>query len=103
MEKFINSAAKGYADMYGVSASDIFDIELEGSSVGRKAVEGDTTGNIIGLSSANVNQSNIECFNVCLDAVAVIVNKNNTTVNDLTLIQLYQIYTGEIKKFSEIK
>lgn len=103
MEKLINSFAKGYADMYGVNPSDIFDIELEGSSVGRKAVENDTIGNVIGLSSASVNQDNIESFNVCLDAVAVIVNNNNTAINDLTLFQLYQIYTGEIKKFSEIK
>ncbi len=103
MEKFINAAAKGYADLYGANAEDIFDIQLEGSSVGRKAAEEDTTGNVIGLSSASVDEEGIESFNVCLDAVAVIVNKNNTTVNDLTLAELYDIFSGKIKKFSEIK
>ncbi len=103
MEKFINSAAKGYADIYGVAAEDIFDIQLEGSSIGRKAVEDDTKGNVIGLSSASVNQDDIDSFNVCLDAVVVIVNKENTSVTDLTLTQLYDIFSGKIKKFSEVK
>lgn len=103
MEKFINSAAKGYAELYGAKAEDIFDIQLEGSSVGRKAVEDDTNGNVIGLSSASVNQDDIDSFNVCLDAVVVIVNKENTDVNDLTLGQLYDIFSGKITKFSELK
>ena len=102
MEKFINEAAKGYADAYGVKAEDIFDIQLEGSSVGRKAVEDDTHGNVIGLSSAAVKQDNIDSFNVCLDAVAVIVNKNNDKITNLTIGQLYDIFTGKITKFSEI-
>lgn len=102
MEKFINAAAKGYADLYGVDASTLFDIELEGSSVGRKAAESDTKGNVIGLSSSAVNQDNIDSFNVCLDAVAVIVNKENTTVTNLTLKQLYDIFTAKIKKFNEL-
>ena len=103
MEKFINSAAKGYADLYGVKAEDIFDIQLEGSSVGRKAVENDTVGNVIGLSSASVKQDNIDSFNVCLDAVVVIVNKENTSITDLTLAQLYDIFSGKITKFCELK
>ena len=103
MEKFINSAAKGYADLYGVKAEDIFDIQLEGSSVGRKAVENDTVGNVIGLSSASVKQDNIDSFNVCLDAVVVIVNKENTSITALTLAQLYDIFSGKITKFSELK
>lgn len=102
MEKVINAAAKGYADVYGVKAEDLFDIELEGSSVGRKAVENDTTGNVIGLSSASVVQDNIDSFNLCLDAVAVIVNKANTEVGDLTLEQLYAIFSGSVTKFSEL-
>lgn len=102
MEKFIISAAKGYADMYGINAEELFDIQLEGSSVGRKAVEEDTVGNVIGLSSAGVNQDNIDSFNVCLDAVAVIVNKDNTAITNLTLEQLYSIFSGKTTKFSEI-
>ena len=103
MEKFINSAAKAYADMYGAKAEEIFDIQLEGSSVGRKAVENDTTGNVIGLSSAEVKQDGIKSLNVCLDAVVVIVNNDNKDVTDLSINQLYDIFSGKIKKFSEIK
>ena len=66
MEKFINAAAKAYADLYGVGAEEIFDIQLEGSSVGRKAVEDDTKGNVIGLSSASVNQADITSLTLAL-------------------------------------
>lgn len=102
MEKLITAAAKAYAELYGVKAEDVFDIELEGSSVGRKAVEDDTVGNVIGLSSAAVNQANIDSFNLCLDAVAVVVNRSNTAVTDLTLAQLYNIFSGKVTKFSEL-
>lgn len=102
MEKFINAAAKAYADLYGTAAEDIFDIQLEGSSVGRKAVEDDTNGNVIGLSSASVDQEDINSFNACLDAVVVIVHKENTDITNLTLNNLYDIFSGKITKFSEI-
>lgn len=102
MEKVINAAAKGYAEVYGANAEDLFDIELEGSSVGRKAVENDTTGNVIGLSSASVAQDNVNSFNLCLDAVAVIVNKDNIEITDLTLEQLYAIFSGSVTKFSAL-
>lgn len=102
MEKVITGAAKNYAALYGVNAEDLFDIELEGSSVGRKAAESDTDGNVIGLSSAAVAQDDIDSFNLCLDAVAVIVNKSNTIVTDLTLAQLYAIFSGSVTKFSAL-
>ena len=102
MEKVITGAAKNYAALYGVNAEDLFDIELEGSSVGRKAAESDTVGNVIGLSSAAVAQEDIDSFNLCLDAVAVIVNKSNSTVTDLTLAQLYAIFSGSVTKFSAL-
>ena len=102
MEKFINAAAKAYADLYGVGAEEIFDIQLEGSSVGRKAVEDDTKGNVIGLSSASVNQADITSFNACLDAVVVIVHKDNADISELTLKNLYDIFSGKVTKFSEI-
>jgi phosphate transport system substrate-binding protein len=103
MEKFINATAKGYADQYAVQAETIFDIQLNGSSEGKKKVQEDTTGNTIGLSSAKVVDENINSFNVCLDAVAVVVNKANTTVGDLTLKQLYEIFSGQTTKFSAIQ
>ncbi len=71
--------------------------------MGRKAAENDTVGNVIGLSSAAVKQDNIDSFNACLPmAVAVIVNKENTAVSDLTLEQLYAIFSGKTTKFSEL-
>ncbi len=103
MEKFINATAKGYADQYAVQAETIFDIQLNGSSEGKKKVQEDTTGNTIGLSSAKVVDEKINSFNLCLDAVAVVVNKANTTVSDLTLKQLYEIFSGQITKFSAIQ
>lgn len=102
MEQFIKNAMEGYATLYGKSANDIFTLDLQSSSVGKSKVLSDRTGNVIGLSSASVNESGINSFNVCLDAVAVIVNNDNQTVNDLSLSQLYDIYTGKITKFSQL-
>ena len=102
MEKFIKKAMSGYASLYGRTADDIFTLDLQGSSVGKTAVQNDKNGNVIGLSSASVKEEGINSFNVCLDAVAVIVNNANTQINNLTLAQLYDIYTGKVTKFSEI-
>ena len=102
MEKFIKNAMEGYADLYGTTADAIFTLDLQGSSVGKSAVKNDNAGNVIGLSSASVAEDGIDSFNVCLDAVAVVVNNNNETVNDLTLAQLYDIFSGQITKFGEL-
>lgn len=102
MEKFIKKAMSGYASLYGRTADELFTLDLQGSSVGVSAVENDKNGNVIGLSSAAVKEDGINSFNVCLDAVAVIVNKQNESVNDLTIAQLYGIYSGAITKFSEL-
>ncbi len=102
LEKLIMAAAKAYAELYGVNAESIFDIQLEGSSVGRKAVENDTVGNTIGLSSASVAQSNIDSFTLCLDAIAVIVHSQNS-LESLTLSELYGIFSGEIQKFKDLR
>ncbi|MBO5458384.1 MAG: substrate-binding domain-containing protein [Clostridia bacterium] len=102
MEKFIKKAMSGYASLYGRTADELFTLDLQGSSVGKTAVQNDKNGNVIGLSSASVKEEGINSFNVCLDAVAVIVNNANTQINNLTLAQLYDIYTGKVTKFSEI-
>ena len=102
VEKLINLAVKGYVDLYGVKATDIFDIQLEGSSVGKKAVENDKIGNVIGLSSVSVTAEDIRVFNVCLDAVAVIVHPQNTLAQDVTIENLYDIYSGKINRFSQL-
>lgn len=102
VEKFIKKAMSGYATLYGKTADELFTLDLQGSSVGKTAVKNDKNGNVIGLSSASVQETGIFSFNVCLDAVAVIVHKANLAINDLTLKQLYQIYSGEMKTFSAI-
>ena len=102
MEKFIKKAMSGYATLYGRTADEIFTLDLQGSSVGKTAVQNDKNGNVIGLSSASVKEEGINSFNVCLDAVAVIVNNANENVNDLTIAQLYDIFSGKVTKFSEI-
>lgn len=102
VEKFINSAAKHYAKLYSVKPEEVFDIQLEGTSVGRKAVAEDKKGNVIGLASATVEQKDIKSFNACLDGVAVIVNKENEAVSDLSLKQLYDIFSGKIRFFQEL-
>ena len=102
MEKFIKKAMSGYAKLYGRTADEIFTLDLQGSSVGKPAVQNDKNGNVIGLSAASVKEEGINSFNVCLDAVAVIVNNANEKVNDLTIAQLYDIFSGKVTKFSEI-
>ena len=102
MEKFIKKAMSGYASLYGRTADELFTLDLQGSSVGKTAVQNDKNGSVIGLSSASVKEEGINSFNVCLDAVAVIVNNANENVNSLTIAQLYDIFSGRITKFSEI-
>ena len=102
MEKFIKKAMSGYASLYGKTADELFTLDLQGSSVGKTAAKNDKNGNVIGLSSASVKEDGINSFNVCLDAVAVIVNNDNAKINDLTIKQLYDIFSGKITKFSEI-
>lgn len=103
MERLIFEAAKGYASLYGENAETLFDIQLEGSSVGVRAVEQDRVGNVIGLSSAEVDRDGILTLRVCADAVAVVVNANNPWVKNLTTAQLYGIFSGSVKYFRELE
>ena len=64
MEKFIKKAMSGYATLYGRTADEIFTLDLQGSSVGKTAVQNDKNGNVIGLSSASVKEEGINSFNV---------------------------------------
>ena len=102
MEKFIKKAMSGYANLYGRTADELFTLDLQGSSVGKTAVQNDKNGNVIGLSSVSVKEDGVNSFNVCLDAVAVIVNNANKNVNNLTIAELYDIFSGKVTKFSEI-
>jgi phosphate transport system substrate-binding protein len=82
-----------------------FDLDAQGSSAGISAAKADTTGNVVGMSSSALKAADaavIEQFDIALDAVAIIVHKNNK-INDLTIEQIFDIYTGAVKKFSAIK
>lgn len=73
-----------------------------GSGGGRTAVENDTTGATLGLASSSSPKASYVENTVCLDAVAVIVNPANE-ISDISILNLFNIYTGAVKKFSEIK
>ena len=90
---------------HGVAAAN-FDKQCEGSSAGMTAAKNDTTtGNVIGMSSSELSDADaaeLEQFTVARDAIAVIVNKDNDQISNITIEQLFDIYTGAITKFSQL-
>ncbi len=74
---------------------------FNGSSNGRSAVEKDTNGTTIGLASSSKESDKYIQHILCIDAIAVIVHRENE-IDNLTVEQLFDIYTGKITKFSEI-
>ncbi|MDR0751947.1 MAG: substrate-binding domain-containing protein [Christensenellaceae bacterium] len=101
MQKLIaDYQTKGGTNVTGVA----FDLDAQGSSAGISATKADIEGTVIGMSSSALKAADAEsldAFNIALDAVAIIVNKENTITN-LTVAQIFDIYTGKITKFSEI-
>lgn len=82
----------------------VFEKDAQGSSYGTSAAKNDTVGNVIGMSSSKIKDADaplLNQFTVALDAVAIIVNKNNS-VNNVTVSQLFDIYTGTITKYSQL-
>lgn len=89
---------------HGVVAGN-FDKQCEGSSAGMTAAKGDNKGNTIGMSSSELSDADaaeLEQFTVARDAIAVIVNKDNDQISNITIEQLFDIYTGAITKFSQL-
>lgn len=104
MEDIIKKLADAYIALCGDKVSAVnFTFDFPGSGGGRTATTEDTTGNVIGLASSSSPNAAYTENTLCLDAVAVIVNKENDAVTNLTKEQLKGIYTGAIKKFSELK
>lgn len=104
MEDIIKKLADAYIALCGDKVSAVnFTFDFPGSGGGRTATTEDTTGNVIGLASSSSPNAAYTENTLCLDAVAVIVNKENDAVTSLTKEQLKGIYTGAIKKFSELK
>ncbi len=93
--------AKGGTKVTGIN----FDVDCVSSSAGISATKGDTNGNVIGMSSSAIKSGDAPSFNyfsIALDAVAIIVNNDNI-IESLTIKQLFDIYTGAIKKFSDLE
>ncbi len=104
MEYMIKQMIASYKELLGYKADNInFSYSFNGSSEGRTAVKNDTNGTTIGLASSSKTDTAYNEFTLCLDAVAVIVNKDNDQIDNVTKEQLKSIYTGEIKKFSQVK
>lgn len=101
MDKLIGKYKEiGGASVAGVEISK----NCQGTSHGITAVKADKTGNVIGLGSSAVKEANeaeIAHFEIALDAIAVIVNPENT-LEDITIAQLFDIYTGKTVKFSAL-
>ena len=92
-----------YLELTGLD-SEHFNVSCTGSGAGKTAVEEDTNGDTIGLSSSALKTEDEEYathFNIALDAVAVIVNNSNE-LEDVTIEQIFDIYTGAITKFSTL-
>ena len=101
MDKLIGKYKEiGGASVAGVEISK----NCQGTSHGISAVKADKTGNVIGLGSSAVKEADeaeIAHFEIALDAIAVIVNPENT-LEDITIAQLFDIYTAKIVKFSAL-
>ena len=101
MDKLIGK----YKEIGGANVADIeISKNCQGTSHGISAVKADKTGNAIGLGSSAVkatDEGEISPFEIALDAIAVIVNPSNT-LEDITIAQLFGIYTGSITKFSAL-
>lgn len=103
VEEVMELLIKDYLERTGLPTSHI-NMDCEGSGAGKDDVKGDTNGNIIGMSSSSLTLADDEYasyFNIALDAVAVIVNNSNE-LEDITIEQIFDIYTGAITKFSTL-
>lgn len=103
MEDMIKKLIAEYRKLGGDKVSGItFTTDFPGSGGGRTAAKEDTVGNVIGLASSAHADSGYTEHTLCLDAVAVIVNKDNNYISDVDKDSLKAIYTGAVTKYSEI-
>ena len=104
MKEMIQKLVADYQTLCGDKVANVqFDFDFPGSSGGRTAAKNDTEGTVIGLASSSKPNDAYTETTLCLDAVAIIVNKSNDKIDDVNAQILHDIYTGKIKKFSEIK
>lgn len=103
MEDMIKKLIAEYQKLGGDKVSGItFTTDFPGSGGGRTAAKEDTVGNVIGLASSAHADSGYTEHTLCLDAVAVIVNKDNNDISDVDKDSLKAIYIGAVTKYSEI-
>lgn len=103
MEDMIKKLIAEYQKLGGDKVSGItFTTDFPGSGGGRTAAKEDTVGNVIGLASSAHADSGYTEHTLCLDAVAVIVNKDNNDISDVDKDSLKAIYTGTVTKYSKI-
>ena len=103
MEDMIKYLVAEYKKLGGDKVSAVqFTFDFPGSSGGRTAAKEDTTGNVIGLASSAKADAAYTETTLCLDAVAVIVNKDNNYISDVDKDSLKAIYTGVVTKYSKI-
>lgn len=103
MEDMIKKLIAEYQKLGGDKVSGItFTTDFPGSGGGRTAAKEDAVGNVIGLASSAHADSGYTEHTLCLDAVAVIVNKDNNDISDVDKDSLKVIYTGAVTKYSKI-
>lgn len=103
MEDMIKKLIAEYQKLGGDKVSGItFTTDFPGSGGGRTAAKEDAVGNVIGLASSAHADSGYTEHTLCLDAVAVIVNKDNNDISDVDKDSLKAIYTGVVTKYSKI-
>ena len=97
-------AAESFNALYG---SNLVAVSGGGSSVGVQSVgEGSAT---IGMASRELKSSEMESYPtlvkhiVCNDGIAVIINPENTYVQDLTIEQVKAIYDGTYTNWDELE
>ncbi|MCL2796684.1 MAG: substrate-binding domain-containing protein [Firmicutes bacterium] len=103
MEGLFNNLRNEYLRLNTWAAGSMFDTNLLGSGSGRDLAAADTVGNIIGMSSSAFTNTALVQFNVALEGVAVIVNLTNGMLDNITINDLFDVYTGAVTRFSELK
>ena len=101
LERLITAAARDYAALYHADPTALFEIGLEGSSIGGRAAREDRSGRVIGLSSAEVNDPRLSVVTVAYDALAVIVHPKNP-IRGLSRAELFGVFSGKIRRFEEL-
>lgn len=105
VDPLMDELIANYLSIGGAKVSAIaFEKDAQGSSYGTSGAKNDTVGNVIGMSSSAIKSADAGALNqitIALDAVAIIVNNSNSLTN-VTVAQLYDIYTGAITKYSQL-